>query len=74
MNYGMPLEPFGIGNQSIDSMIRIRMLEQEIYQMKTALNSIEQRLNALESKETKNDKPQFLNSSVENTNGGLYMI
>lgn len=72
MNYGFPFEPINY-NQGLD-YFKLKMLEEEILRLKKDLNILEQRITSIENKQIKKDNPQFLNSTIDNKNDGLYMI
>ncbi|MBP3840904.1 MAG: hypothetical protein IK997_02125 [Bacilli bacterium] len=69
MNYGIPVNPFGI----IPENINTKLLEEELNQIKKTLAYLEERIKVLENKEIKKDIPKFMNSDI-NKNEGFYMI
>lgn len=69
MNYGIPVNPFGI----IPENINTKLLEEELNQIKKTLAYLEERIKVLEKKEIKKDIPKFMNSDI-NKNEGFYMI
>ena len=69
MNYGIPVNPFGI----IPENINTKLLEEELNQIKKTLAYLEERIKVLENKEIKKDIPKFMNIDI-NKNEGFYMI
>ena len=65
MNYGIPVNPFGI----IPENINTKLLEEELNQIKKTLAYLEERIKVLENKEIKKDIPKFMNSDINKNEG-----
>lgn len=77
MNYNMPYNQGGSTNMMtpmFDPFMKVQQLEQEIFQLKGLVNSLERRVSSLENSKIIKTNSNQLNSNVSSGSEGLYMI